>query len=301
MRRNPQRKNRRQTSLFRRVQGGGLNILLSLHRVLPGIVLFVVMAAVPWLGHASWRYLSHSPFFEIRHVVVRGNHHVPTENVRQIIASVSGENVLKLNKDRIATALIATGWVKRVDISRDLPRTVYIDVQEFVPVATIVTDGIHLIEASGHVFRTIEPKDPIVRPMITGITHVDPKIQYQLIRRALILAEAYKQAGMHRFDPITIIHHDPARGFALVTEHHRLVAYIGHDEFAKRIQKLRFVIDDALRRGKGVPGTIHADLGDQRVVVKPRIANSATQKPKLRTDLGRKSPGPNQLAQKRKH
>tara|TARA_B100000029_G_scaffold465688_1_gene500524 strand:- start:2639 stop:3418 length:780 start_codon:yes stop_codon:yes gene_type:complete len=258
------------------------------------------MAALPWLGHASWKYLTHSPFFEIRHVVVRGNHHVPTKNVRQIIADVSGENVLKLDKDRIASALIATGWVKRVDISRDLPRTVYIDVQEFVPVATIVTDGIHLIEASGDVFRTIEPKDPIVRPMITGITHVDPEIQYQLIRRALILAESYKQAGMNRFDPLTIIHHDPARGFALVTEQHRVVAYIGHEEFAKRIQKLRFVIDDALRRGKGVPGTIHADLGDQRVVVKPRISNSATQKPKFATDLGEKSPGPNQLAHKRK-
>jgi hypothetical protein len=74
---------------------------------------------------------------------------------------------------------------------------------------------------------------------------------------------------MADFDPLAVIHHDSARGFALVTENHRVIAYVGHLEFADRIRRIRFVIDDALRRGLGIPGEIHCDLREDRVVVLP--------------------------------
>jgi hypothetical protein len=228
------------------------------------------MAAVPWLGLHTWDYLSHCSFFRIESVLVEGNKQLTTEQIENIIASTGSDNVLRLSSEEIEDALMQTGWIRHAEVSRVLPRTVEVRVVEYQPVATLLTNSAGLVDESGTVFRVLQPGDPVTRPIITGLGEPGAdSLQGELLARALTLSELYRRAGMAEFDPLAVIHHHSARGFALVTENHRVIAYLGHEEFAERIRRIRFVIDDALRRGLGIPGEIHCDLREDRVVVLP--------------------------------
>lgn len=246
------------------------SLLTSLRSLMPSVMLFLVMAAIPWLSLHTWDYLTHCSFFRVETVVVDGNKHLSSEQIKEIIASTDSENVLRLSSGEIEDALHKTGWVRHAEVSRVLPRTVKVRVVEFEPVATLITNKAGLVDDTGTVFRVLQPGDPVARPVITGLG--DPGadlLQGELLARALTLSDLYRRAGMAEFDPLAVIHHHSARGFALVTENHRVIAYLGHEDFAERIRRVRFVIDDALRRGLGVPGEIHCDLREDRVVVLP--------------------------------
>ena len=248
----------------------GRNFLNAILGVLPSIALFISMAAVPWLGLHTWNYLSTSSFFEIETVVVDGNKQLTTAQIKEIIASTGNNNVLRLSSEEIEDALLQTGWIRHADVSRVLPRTVEVEVVEYQPVATLIASEASLVDETGTVFRVLQPGDPVTRPVITGLDEPGTNsLQGELLARALTLNELYRRAGMAEFDPLAVIHHHSARGFALVTEKHRVIAYLGHEDFAERIRRIRFVIDDALRRGLGIPGEIHCDLREDRVVVLP--------------------------------
>ena len=121
-------------------------------------------------------------------------------------------------------------------------------------------------------FREVSPGAALVRPVISGIGAPSSPYRRRLLGRALTLADLYRRAGLAEgFDPLAEIHFDPARGFSLVTERHRMIAHLGHgpDGLVEAVRRLRFVTWDAVERGLGVPAELHADLERGRVVVAP--------------------------------
>jgi cell division protein FtsQ len=227
------------------------------------------MAAIPWLAHATWQYLTHSAFFTIESVTVEGNHVLQETEIKQLVHSVGGDNVLRVRKSAIRKELMATGWVKSVSIERSLPSSVIVRIEEFSPVATLMLDRMYLLESSGFAFREVQAGDPLVQPLLTGFTNPGNAYQKRVLQRSLVLLEIYKAAGLNEFDSVALIHHDPAKGYTFVTDEHQIVAHIGHKDFPQRMQRIRFVIQDSVRRTQRPPRVVHADLKKNQVVILP--------------------------------
>ena len=59
-------RNRRVTTVRERVRNAASNALASLRHLLPSTMLFVLMVLAPALAHATWEYLTRSPFFTVQ-------------------------------------------------------------------------------------------------------------------------------------------------------------------------------------------------------------------------------------------
>jgi cell division septal protein FtsQ len=262
-------RNRRVTSVRERARNAAQSTLASLRHLLPSTMLFVLMVLAPALAHATWEYLTRSPVFAVKEVVIEGAQWLTRARVEGFVQAASGGNLLRLDKKNLIHRLDQTGWVKGVEIERHLPGKVVLRLTENRPVGTLLGAGPQMVDRSGVPFRNLLPGEQLPRPLLSGIVDPDTRAGSRVLRRALALAAFYRRSGMPRFDTLAEVHHDKARGFSLVTERHKMVVHLGHDRFAKGIKRLRFVVQDSIRRGLGVPAEVHAYVGKDKVVVTP--------------------------------
>jgi cell division protein FtsQ len=89
---------------------------------------------------AGW-WVSHSPAFDLRSILVRGNAHLTAAQVRNLSGLNSDTNVLWLRTGLVERRLEANPWVFRAEVARRLPSGITITVEERAPVA--VTRGRH--------------------------------------------------------------------------------------------------------------------------------------------------------------
>jgi len=100
--------------------------------------------------------LLRSPFFEVKRVVVRGNHFLNEERIRSVADIGVGVNIFKLDLAAADANLKLIPMLKEAQITRSLPSTVVITVKERVPLGLLPTvegfievdeEGVYLIKA----------------------------------------------------------------------------------------------------------------------------------------------------------
>lgn len=126
-------------------------------------IFFVLLVLV-----AGYVLLS-SPLFEVKKVLVRGNHFLSEEKIRSVAGIGMGVNIFKLDLAAAAANLKLIPMLKETQITRNLPATVVITVNERVPVGLLLTtegfievdeEGVYLMKAGAGVPGL---------PLITGV------------------------------------------------------------------------------------------------------------------------------------
>ncbi len=97
-------------------------------RIIATVVSIVVV------GGAAW-WVTNSPLFDLRTLRVTGNHHLSAGQIARLGRLDHGTNVLWLPSGAIAHRIEADPWVRSVHVSRVLPSTVSVSVEERTPVA----------------------------------------------------------------------------------------------------------------------------------------------------------------------
>jgi len=85
--------------------------------------------------------LARSSVFEVREIIVTGNTSLSRENIVLAAGINPGENIFKLDLKSAAEKIKVISMIKSVDMSRHLPRTVEIIVEERKPVALLPVDS----------------------------------------------------------------------------------------------------------------------------------------------------------------
>ena len=97
--------------------------------------------------------LSRTAVFRARTIRVEGNVHLRDADVLRIAGIDDQTNVVHLDTDLAVRALTADPWIRSASVTRELPSTVVIRIEERIPVATVnaravTADGIVLPGAS---------------------------------------------------------------------------------------------------------------------------------------------------------
>jgi cell division protein FtsQ len=87
------------------------------------------------LGSALW--VTNSPLFDMRRLVVTGASHVSAADVARLGRLGPSTNVLWLSTEMVARRIEADPWVQSVTVSRQLPSTLSVIVTERAPVAAL--------------------------------------------------------------------------------------------------------------------------------------------------------------------
>ena len=111
------------------------NPVLALLRPLAFSLLLVALPA----GLVTW--VLASPRFGIKEVTVTGTPRVPSEALRSAISQFEGGNLVMLRLETVEAAVRSNPWVDTVEIAKELPGRLNVEVTERRPVALLMRGG----------------------------------------------------------------------------------------------------------------------------------------------------------------
>lgn len=127
----------------------------------------VVIAALAIGALAAARRATRANEFALQTIRIEGLARVPDSAIDRALEPFLHVNLLELDLDAVAAAIRAEPWVRDVRIRRVLPRTVWIRIQERVPVARIArADGVALVDAAGEVLPALAGESGDALPWI---------------------------------------------------------------------------------------------------------------------------------------
>jgi len=156
----------------------------------------VAAAALALAGLLGWLVYG-TPVLGVRHLVVRGNVLVSTEEVARAAAVPDGTPLASVDLGAVQRRVAALTPVRQAHATRDWPFTVVIEVSERVGVAALSRSDhtFAVIDASGVVFRAVPtdpglpalklaapgPADPTTRAALQVLAALTPQLRDQLV------------------------------------------------------------------------------------------------------------------------
>jgi cell division protein FtsQ len=114
-------------------------------------------------------YATTAPDFAVNSLVFESTEHVNSEDVRRILEIKPSTNILSLDLVALANKVAAEPWVARASISRQLPDTLTVQVEEHTPKAVILDGSFFLVDEDGEPFKRLEAGERGALPIISGI------------------------------------------------------------------------------------------------------------------------------------
>lgn len=210
----------------------------------------------------------------VERVVFEGQNHATAAELRHLADLPNGTRIWEVDTDVVARAVERHPWVARATVTRNIDRTVTVQIAEHQPVALVHTDRPYYVAVDGTVFLPASGDD-LDYPSITGITPVlegqHPDLPRLVVRDALALIDSLDARGLIPADQIDEVHFAPSRGFTVMTGRARvLFSLYGTSGQLDRLQALL----GSGRVDLGQP--LHVDLGPATVaIVRPLTPGGA--------------------------
>lgn len=216
-------------------------------KALPLAFLLAVAIGLPYgIFHAYIRTVSGS-YFQLTQVEVHGLDHVEREPLLDKAGLLVGLNIFDVDLDSAKTAIEAQPWVERATLERRLPDRVIVHVTEHEPVALLVDQRYHLVDAQGRAFKVLDNQDPVDAlmklPLVTGLTvdQLDEPTSKASFLEALDVVRMYAKMGLNKWEPLSEVHIDPVLGLTLVTADTGIEIRLGNGRYRQRLERLKVV------------------------------------------------------------
>ena len=232
----------------RRADGGSTPLL-------GGPLLLRVVLTLGAIGVLGWGLLSldgwasRSPRFALRTVRVRGLQRATEHELLRLANVGPGANLWSLDPTAVGQAMSAHPWVSSVEVTRSLPDTLVLRVEEREPVALAALGDLYVVDAQGVPFKRVSASDRLDLPLLTGISRdaaaQDPGGTAARFREALAVADAYRQAFPRpRLSEVLV---DEASFQLLTADGVRVV--LGRSATTEQLHRLQRVRDELQQRG----------------------------------------------------
>ena len=97
---------------------------------------------------------------KLRYIKVRGRSHIEKETLLSGLDLKLDTPIFRINLKKIHNDVSQIGWVKNVVVERRFPSTIFITLEERVPIALLQTDASHqLIDVAGEIIRGADPRN----------------------------------------------------------------------------------------------------------------------------------------------
>ena len=196
----------------------------------------------------GYAYVTTSPRFAAENLLFAPTEHISSERVAELMGLEPGTNLLAVETDELERRIAGERWVDTVEVRREFPDTLRVEVVEHVPAAVLLADRFYLIDELGKPFKRLGRGERGDLPIITGISRelLDERQVWAtaMIHRALEVMKTYG-AGEDR----------PVLGEINVGETGELTVYtavqrtelrLGRDGYGERLERY-----DALRAALG--------------------------------------------------
>jgi cell division protein FtsQ len=220
-------------------------ILKDIFKVLLVLTSIFTVTSLVIYGYCS---LLSASYFGVRETSVRGCKELTEKDILNLASIRPSQNILAVNAEAITDKVKKNPWVKDVQVGREFPKRLVIEVQERTAVALLKKDNsFYLLDLDGVAFKKLENSDESDLPALTGC-YREGQLNTHLLSKSLELLR-YLSASKEfpNIRSIAEIHADEVLGFSLFTDNN-LCLRLGYDYYENKIKRLMPVMADLERR-----------------------------------------------------
>jgi len=159
------------------------------------VALLALLGGVVLGGHYTYRRVITSDYFHVRTIEVRSTRRAPTDQIRRLVRSARGQNILTLDLAALRRTVLSHPWVSDVQFERELPSTLRVQVTEHRAQALLLMGHLYLVNPQGQVFKRADGDESLGMPVITGVSRMtylnQPSLAARQIRTALDALDRY--------------------------------------------------------------------------------------------------------------
>jgi cell division protein FtsQ len=255
--------------------GEKLRGVITVSRIVAGALTFSAVVAGSSFG--LYRYVSSTPRFAIKKIVVDGVSHRTEEEIARRGGVVTGKNVFTLDLEVARRAILADPWVESASVTRKLPSTVSINVVEREAAALVAISGsLYLATRGGEVFKRVEPGDPTDFVLITGVGGEGEMVRDRagvvaLVKRAEDVIADYERTIPGKQWALQEVHVTDEGGIDVIVGRDPVRLAMGKPPYRPKLERGARVLSEIDRR-KGQPQVVFLDndAHPERVVARLR-------------------------------
>lgn len=126
-----------------------------------------LLGALVVIALACFLWLRSSDVFAVKRVTANPTVHVTVEEIRLVATEAVGENLLCLSTKQLKEQLLAHPYVRSVEVHRCFPDTLYVQIEEYEPVARVqLGNDTWLVASSGRVLEEAPSVPTIDLPLV---------------------------------------------------------------------------------------------------------------------------------------
>ncbi len=204
-------------------------------------------------------------YFQIKEISVRGLRELTEKDILTSANIKPAQNLLAVNKDAVIRRICANQWVENIDVGKELPGKLILDVKERTPLALVKNaDDFYLMDMKGFVFKRLGKSDEVDLPIITGITEKE-QTKSPLVLSTLGLLKTMSRSEKYSYlGTIAEINVDEVFGLSVIFDK-GLFLRLGKEHFESKLEKLKTVLADLENRGMK-NGCLYVDISDDSKV-----------------------------------
>jgi cell division protein FtsQ len=135
-----------------------------------------------WAGYAR---VMASERLRVARVEVRGSQFLSEQDVRELLGSAVGDNILGLDIEALKARLRSSPWVADAAISRALPDTLRVEIRERAPLALAEAEQLQLMDEDGTLIEPYGPRTAAFDlPIVRGLKGASSEVLRDRAQRA---------------------------------------------------------------------------------------------------------------------
>ena len=144
--------------------------------------LLLLSGVAGWAGYARVMASEH---LKVGRVEIRGSHFLAEQEVRDLLGSAVGGNILGLDIEALKGRLRSSPWVADAAVGRALPDTLRVDITERAPLALAEGDQLELMDEDGTLIEPYGPRTSVFDlPIVRGLKGAAPDVVRDRAQRA---------------------------------------------------------------------------------------------------------------------
>lgn len=215
-------------------------------------ITILVTVALCYGGWEGYRWITHAELFSIAGVDVKGVRSMSDENIRDVAAMFTGQNVFHVDLTAATRRVLSDPWVRDVRIERRLPNRISIFVSEREPRAVLqASNGKYLIDGESVVMVPLKggsAETPSL-PVIALRDHrAVPREQVTTgaVSEALELIQELAARGGWDLSNVTV-KADSAETITIIYADHEF--RIGSGNYNEKLRRMGEIVADMRQRG----------------------------------------------------
>lgn len=251
----------------------------QLLRVVHLIAIAAVVSAMSVVFIFGYDLLTQHAYFNARNISITGNRTLSDPQVLAQAGIGDRTNIFAVNLSVARKRLLSHPWIREAAVSRRLPDTIHITIEEQQPLAIVDLGRKFLVNPGGDIFKEWSAPDPSDLPLVCGLEFSDLKSPGESASDAFLAVMNVLQmgsAGEHILSNRRIkkIQVDRETGLTLFTADGTKAIRIGYHDYADKYKILETVMS-RLNRHNELTDFETIDLNNpNRVVVQPVKAAS---------------------------